>query len=310
MVNNQFALALKQNSISKLRTIPKGDSHNHISRGGNVLNYQKIFKIPPYSQPLHLDGYDCVETWYKRNIRKYFDDSDYDTRIMLGLQQLVDDGIVVATLTYGLDELKLFDSIEQFIEKQNELYKNFAPQVHIIPEIGINTNSNLDYVERSINSILKHHFFRSIDIHGKEMTQPQLYKNIYCKAYAYGLKLRAHIGETGPAELIKVAIDELELNEINHGNTAITNYIVIKEIIKRNIRVNICPYSNLFMGLYKNLYEHPIKKLYDYGVTLTINSDDMLIFNKSVSDIFLDLYNQNIFSALQLDEIRNNCFIL
>lgn len=309
MVDNQFILALAEESIYKIRKLEKGDLHNHISRGGNILKYRKIFNMPPLKKPLQFNGYSGMESWYKDNIRKYFDNSDYNTRIMLGLQQLNDDGITLGVLTYGIAELKLFDSIEQFIEKQNELYKKYAPNANIIPELGINTNSNLEDIERNIDHILKFQFFRSIDIHGKEMTQPRLYKKIYSRAYSYGLRLRAHIGEFGLAEMIKIALRELELNEINHGNSAVTDKYVIKEILKRKVRINMCPYSNIFMGQYNNLREHPIKTLYNYGITITVNSDDMLIFDKSVSDIFLDLYKHNIFTAEQLNEIRKNALV-
>lgn len=66
------------------------------------------------------------------------------------------------------------------------------------------------------------------------------------------------------------------------------------------------PYSNIYLGIYNNLKEHPVRKLYDYGINLTIGTDDMLIFNKSISQIFLDLYQQQVFSSQELDRIRNN----
>ena len=52
------------------------------------------------------------------------------------------------------------------------------------------------------------------------------------------------------------------------------------------------------------LENHPIRKLYDAGVTVTVNTDDVLVFGKGVSEEFLDLYQANVFTPHDLDEIR------
>lgn len=51
---------------------------------------------------------------------------------------------------------------------------------------------------------------------------------------------------------------------------------------------------------------HPIRVLYDNGIKVTINSDDMLIFDQSVSEEFFNLYNAGVFNAEELNEIREN----
>ncbi len=54
----------------------------------------------------------------------------------------------------------------------------------------------------------------------------------------------------------------------------------------------------------KGYNSHPIKELYSYGIPVTINSDDMLIFNQSVSQDYLNIYNSGLLSAKELNEIR------
>ena len=51
---------------------------------------------------------------------------------------------------------------------------------------------------------------------------------------------------------------------------------------------------------------HPIRKLYDNGIKVTINTDDMLIFDQSVSEEFFNLYNAGVFNSTELNEIRKN----
>lgn len=305
-MKNQFVSALESESLQKIRESEKGDFHNHISRGGNIKNFRKEFGIPEVEKPKKFNGYQGMESWYRENIRKYFDNSVYLDRIKLALQHMVSDGVKIAVITYGIDELNLFRSKAEFIAKQKELYYKYAPNIQLIPELGINTNDNLDEIEKDINTILKLHFFESIDIHGNEMTNPCVYKKIYSRAYLHGLRLRAHVGEFGEPEIIAIALRELELDEINHGNKASMDMSVMREIFRRNVRVNLCPYSNVYLGIYDTLNDHPVRKFYDYGIKLTVNTDDMLIFDKSVSEIFFDLYQQQVFSANELDEIRKN----
>lgn len=73
-----------------------------------------------------------------------------------------------------------------------------------------------------------------------------------------------------------------------------------------NIQLNICPTSNVMLNRVENLKAHPIRRLYDYGVKVTINSDDILIFGQSVSNEYLSLYENGVFNAHELNKIRKN----
>ena len=66
------------------------------------------------------------------------------------------------------------------------------------------------------------------------------------------------------------------------------------------------PTSNVLLGRVESLAEHPIRKLCDGGVKVTVNTNDVLVFGQSVSDEFLNLYRAGLFSAAELDEIRQN----
>ena len=97
MTVNRFIDALQTESVDSLNKIPKGDRHNHISRGGNVNDYRVLFNIPEIERPAKFDGYIGMERWYRNNIRKYFDNSDYLVRIRLALQHLSSSGIKKAS---------------------------------------------------------------------------------------------------------------------------------------------------------------------------------------------------------------------
>ena len=71
-----------------------------------------------------------------------------------------------------------------------------------------------------------------------------------------------------------------------------------------HIQLNVCPSSNVMLGYVKDYREHPIRILADNGVRVTINTDDLLIFDSSIENEYLQLYCAGTLSVGQLDEIR------
>ena len=79
------------------------------------------------------------------------------------------------------------------------------------------------------------------------------------------------------------------------------------EFLKINhIRLNITPTSNVKLGRIQELKTHPIRELYRSGIDLTINSDDILIFDSDISKEYLRLYEAETLTAEELDNIRIN----
>lgn len=96
------------------------------------------------------------------------------------------------------------------------------------------------------------------------------------------------------------------MDEIQHGISAAESKEIMNFLADRKIQLNICPTSNVMLGRVKELKNHPIRILFDHGIRVTVNTDDVLVFGQSVSDEFMNLYKSNLFSASELDEIRNN----
>lgn len=103
---------------------------------------------------------------------------------------------------------------------------------------------------------------------------------------------------------MKEAVEELQLQEVQHGIAAAKSVPVMNYLAEHGIQLNICPTSNLMLGRVESLRNHPIRTLYDHGVRVTINSDDILVFGQSVSQEFLSLYRVGLFTAEELNVIR------
>lgn len=93
---------------------------------------------------------------------------------------------------------------------------------------------------------------------------------------------------------------------MQHGIAAIDSEEVVNFLINNHIRLNITPTSNVKLGRVRNLKSHPIRELYYSGVDVTINSDDILIFDSDVSKEYLRLYEAETLTADDLDKIRVN----
>ncbi len=113
-----------------------------------------------------------------------------------------------------------------------------------------------------------------------------------------------HVGETGSARDVKRAVEVLGLSEVHHGIGASASLEVMKFLADNKIQVNVCPSSNVMLGFAKDYASHPIRILVENGVKVTINTDDLLIFNSSVENEYLLLYQAGALSAQQLDDIR------
>ena len=75
-------------------------------------------------------------------------------------------------------------------------------------------------------------------------------------------------------------------------------------LLEVQIQLNVCPTSNVMLDAVPDLTSHPIRILFDNGVPVTINTDDLMIFGQSVSEEYRNLYRAGVFSAEELDSIR------
>lgn len=112
------------------------------------------------------------------------------------------------------------------------------------------------------------------------------------------------MGEWGTADDVLRAVETLELDEVQHGIAAAASPAVMRALATAGVRLNVCPTSNLKLGRVATLAEHPIRRLYDAGVRVSVNTDDPLIFGASLSEEFLALYRAGVMTAAELDEIR------
>ena len=103
---------------------------------------------------------------------------------------------------------------------------------------------------------------------------PKLFKEAYDIAFSSGLRCTVHAGEFAGADGVIEAITTLPVERIGHGVRAMESQEALDLIKERNIALEICPTSNIQLGLYSSLAEHPFPKFLEQGFKISINSDD------------------------------------
>ena len=107
---------------------------------------------------------------------------------------------------------------------------------------------------------------------------PSKFERVFAKARKSGFIPVAHAGEEGPASYIREAIDLLHVVRIDHGNRCLDDAVLVKELADKQIPLTVCPLSNLELKVVDDLRQHPLKKLMDAGLCVTVNSDDPAYF--------------------------------
>ena len=112
---------------------------------------------------------------------------------------------------------------------------------------------------------------------------PQAFEAVFHAARDMGFHTTAHAGEAAGAHSIRGAIEILQVERIGHGTSLIQDPDLMDYIASNDIPLELCPVSNVRTGAVRSIKEHPIKKYYDRGLTISINTDDPKMFNTSLA---------------------------
>ena len=119
----------------------------------------------------------------------------------------------------------------------------------------------------------------AIGIGGDELRGPAgWFREVFEFARSRGLRLTAHAGETDGSDSIWSAL-EIGAERIGHGIHAIDDPVLLRYLRDHRIPLEVCLTSNLRTGATQSLEVHPLRRLYDAGIPVTLNTDDPGIFS-------------------------------
>jgi adenosine deaminase len=137
---------------------------------------------------------------------------------------------------------------------------------------------------------------------------PSKFKNVYEASIKEGYIPVAHAGEEGNADYVWEALNLLKIKRIDHGNNALQDEKLIEEIKKRDLALTVCPLSNTALQVVTDLKNHPLKKMMNLGLKITINSDDPAYFGGQVNQNFIEIQKALNLTKKDIYELAKNSF--
>ena len=137
---------------------------------------------------------------------------------------------------------------------------------------------------------------------------PSKFKNVFKKAKEEGFKLVAHAGEEADFSYIYEALDLLDISRIDHGVQSIKSAELMQRLKDEQMPLTVCPNSNIELRVFDNYKEHNIKELLDYGLNITVNSDDPAYFKGYINQNFINISENLLLTEDDIITLVKNSF--
>ena len=246
----------------------------------SVEEYKQKLVFGSFSEfvPMFLIGVRCLR----------FPVDFYESTLDLGLQ-LHADGILYADVTitpqFYLSRLCSLEDIFKALKQGVDAVKQ---------KLDVDIRWVIDLVRNKIEVSkiafdelmkidLKYYNVHALGLGGPEKKSSVVpFKNMFAEAKRQGLKSNPHAGEfDGPAS-VALCIESLNADRIGHGVRAWEDPALVQEMINRKIPIEVCLSSNFKLGVFDKT-SHPVKKIFDAGLRLTLNTDDPVLFKTNLS---------------------------
>lgn len=135
---------------------------------------------------------------------------------------------------------------------------------------------------------------------------PKDFTAVFNKAREHGLLTVAHAGEEGPADYIIQALDDLNASRIDHGVRCLEDINLVNRLKQQQIPLTVCPLSNIKLCIFESMEQHPIKRMLDMGLMVTINSDDPAYFSGYIEENYLAVAETFQLTKQELFQLAKN----
>ncbi|MCK9219938.1 MAG: hypothetical protein PHF97_07925 [Bacteroidales bacterium] len=296
-------------TIHTIRTLPKSDLHNHCLLSGKRSVIEKYYGKKLARFHAQEAGIGDLNRWIGKEFRPFFNISGaFEKGVEAAFVQARFDGVTKIEMSIDVTFWKMFNiHPDRIVAGLKHYHQIVAPEIDFRPELGFSRSLPLRMLLSCFEPFLDYHYFQSIDLYDDETAQPiENFKELYRFAKSQGMKCKAHAGEFGSADSVKKAVEVLGLDAVQHGIGAADSNEVMKWLADNKIQLNVCPTSNIKLKRVRSYKTHPIRILFDHGVKVTINTDDVLVFGDGVSEQFYKLLKAGVFTISELNTIREN----
>ncbi len=296
-----------------VRALPKTETHLHLEgalplallrrvrpeMSGPPASWAPHFKFRDFA---HFEGelIDMAFAWFKTPERYHEAARAIFARHLAQNVRYVETSFASGLLEFGgLDGREVLAAIREAV----------PPGLEVRVFLGIHHNGAGPALKPVLADALAWRELAGVDLHGVESLPLEPWTAEYwAAARAAGKYTKAHAGEFMGGDFVRRVLDELQPQRIEHGVRAIEDPAVVDEIKRRGVGLDVCPISNHKLMPGVTLATHPIRELYDAGVTVTVSTDDPISFGNSLTDEYVGLARERGFTRTELAQLARNGF--
>jgi adenosine deaminase len=154
------------------------------------------------------------------------------------------------------------------------------------------------------------HVITAVGLDSSELGHPpSKFQRVFARARREGFLTVAHAGEEGPAEYIWHALELLKVSRVDHGNRALSDDKLVKELVRRRMPLTVCPCSNHKLKVVSAMGDHPLQTMMKKGLLVTINSDDPAYFGGYLNENYLAVARALKLSREEICQLAKNSFL-
>ncbi|MBS0358987.1 MAG: adenosine deaminase, partial [Proteobacteria bacterium] len=199
---------------------------------------------------------------------------------------------------FGISYQDSFKTVAEAIDQAN---KDFGIEARIL--LVLLRHKGPEVCLREVNEVLELNprYLVGVGLAGDEVNFPgRLFKDSYRVVEKAGLGRTAHSGEWSGPDSMRETIDTLGVTRLGHGVLCFSDEKLMRELANNKIHCEVCPGSNISLGVFKSFDQHPLRIMYDAGISLSLNSDDPPFFGTSMLKEYQNAVEHFNFNASDL----------
>jgi len=284
--------------MNSIHHIPKAEIHIHLEATITPDLCRKFAKKNNVNLPKDIFGNKYAYEWtdFYDFIKKYdlvtsviHSPEDYRELTYVYLKECANNNVLYVEAMISSTHAKLKGmTYDSFLQGVYEASQQAEKEFGIVSRFIMNGIRHLgpDSVKETATEVLNnpHPYLVGFGLAGDELHfPPKLFTKTFDMLKEANFPITVHAGEWDGPENIRNAINLLHPTRLGHGVRSIEDVNLVNEIIEKDIVLETCPTSNIATNIYESYEAHPVKKLFDAGVKITVNSDDPPFFNASIA---------------------------
>lgn len=172
--------------------------------------------------------------------------------------------------------------------------------------LSMNRHESVEIGERVVQAAINYadRGVVGLDLAGQEAGHSALpFRDLFARAKAAGLGITVHAGEWAGADSVREAVEALDADRVGHGIRAIEDPTMCQLLERRGTVLEVCPTSNVLSGAVTGFDVHPLAPLYQQGIRTTVNTDDPLICDVTLSDEIAVMLH---YTPLTMDDVKRH----